>query len=269
MSSFGLGLRTDHYDYILDHQPDIDWFEIISENYMVDGGRPLYFLDRIRELYPMVMHGVSLSIGSTDPLNVAYLRDLKTLRDRVQPKWISDHLCWTGVNAHNSHDLLPLPYTEETLAHVVARIKQVQDFLGERILIENPSSYIEFEHSEMTEWEFVSEMAVRADCSLLIDINNIYVSGHNHGFSGTKYLNAIPIDRVKQIHLAGPSEHGEMLIDTHDSPVHEAAWSLYEYAIQRFGKVPTMIEWDDNIPEFPRVCAELDKAKDITNRVIP
>jgi len=265
---FGLGLRTDHYDYILEYQPDIDWFEIISENYMVDGGKPLYYLNRIRENYPIVMHGVSLSIGSTDPLNLDYLKDLKHLVNRAEPKWVSDHLCWTGVHGHNSHDLLPLPYNEQTLRHVIGRIQQVQDYLGQQILIENPSSYVEFQHSDMSEWEFLKEMAVGADCLLLLDVNNIYVSGHNHDFSGEDYLDAIPVDRVQQIHLAGPSENGPMLIDTHDGPVHEQAWHLYEKAIQRFGKVSTMIEWDDNIPELPRLTAELDKAKDRLNRVI-
>lgn len=267
MTSFGLGLRTDHYDYILDHQPEVDWFEIISENYMVDGGKPLYYLDRIREQYPMVMHGVSLSIGSTDPLNRDYLADLKTLMNRVQPLWVSDHLCWTSVNAHNSHDLLPLPYNEEALLHVVDRVKQVQDILGERILIENPSSYIEFEHSDMTEWDFMKELALASDCLLLLDINNVYVSAHNHSFSGAEYIDYMPEDRVQQIHLAGPSAQGELLIDTHDGPVHDGAWQLYDRAIQRFGAVPTMIEWDDNIPEFPRVYEELGKAKDIVSRV--
>ena len=229
---FGLGLRADHYDHILEQEPDIDWFEIISENYMVDGGRPLHYLDRIRERYPMVMHGVSLSIGSTDPLRQDYLSDLKTLMDRVEPKWVSDHLCWTGVNAHNSHDLLPLPYNEETLHHVIDRIRQVQDILGCQILIENPSSYVEFENSDMTEWEFVKEMAIGADCLLLLDINNIYVTAHNHEFDATDYLSAMPSDRVQQIHLAGPSENGPMLIDTHDGPVREPAWELYKKALK-------------------------------------
>ena len=209
-----------------------------------------------------------MSIGSIDPINHTYLKDLKKLIDRVEPKWISDHLCWTGVSAHNTHDLLPLPYNQETLNHVIDRIKQVQDILGRQILIENPSSYVEFQHSEMSEWEFVREMALGADCLLLLDINNIFVTSHNHDFDAEDYLNAMPVDRVQQIHLAGPSENGPILIDTHDNPVHEEAWALYEKMIRRVGKVSTMIEWDDNIPEFPRLVEELDKAKRIVNNVV-
>jgi uncharacterized protein (UPF0276 family) len=266
---FGLGLRTEHYPHILEHKPDVDWFEIISENYMVPGGKPLDYLDKIREDYPMVMHGVSLSIGSTDPLSSAYLKDLKKLMQRVQPQWISDHLCWTGVNETNSHDLLPLPYNEDTIHHVVDRIKKVQDYLGQRILLENLSSYVTYKNSEMTEWNFFNEIARRSDCYILLDINNIYVSAHNHKFDPIDYLNGIDIDRVMQFHLAGHSHNGEMIIDTHDHDVCEPVWALYEVALKQFGAVSTMIERDDDIPEFTQLQRELSIAKDIATRTLP
>ncbi len=265
---FGLGLRTEHYSHILENKPDIDWFEIISENYMVPGGKPLDHLDKIRNNYPMVMHGVSLSIGSTDPLSPAYLKDLKQLIQRVQPQWISDHLCWTGVNDTNSHDLLPLPYNEDTINHVVDRVKQVQDYLGQRILLENLSSYVTYKNSEMTEWNFFNEIARRADCHILLDINNIYVSAHNHKFDPADYLNGIDIDRVMQFHLAGHSHNGEMIIDTHDHDVCDPVWALYAVALKRFGAVSTMIERDDDIPEFTQLRQELSIAEDIATRTL-
>ncbi len=262
---FGLGLRTDHYETILAGKPPVDWFEIITENFLVPGGKPLYYLDSIRADYPMVMHGVSLSIGSTDSLNFDYLRQVKTLAERIQPAWISDHLCWTGVNGINLHDLLPLPYTEEALQHVADRVKTVQDFLGRRILLENVSSYISYSHSEMTEWEFLSAVAERADCLILLDINNIYVSAHNHGFDPLVYLNNVSVNRVRQFHLAGHLNLGNIIIDSHGDTVIDPVWTLYEAALRRFGPISTMIERDDNIPPFAELLAELELAKQIAN----
>lgn len=260
---FGLGLRTQHYSYILEHRPEVDWFEAITEDYLVPGGKALYYLNRIREHYPLVMHGVSLSIGSCDPLNTEYLKKVKILADKIQPVWISDHLCWTGVDGLNMHDLLPLPYTEEALKHVVDRVKKVQDFLGRQILLENVSSYIEYRDSNVTEWEFLTAIAEQADCFILLDINNIYVSSVNHHFDPLDYLKAIPIHRVRQFHLAGHKNCGDYIIDTHDAPIIDGVWSLYEQAVKRFGRVATMIERDDDIPEFPVLFAELQQAKKI------
>ncbi|MCB1422046.1 MAG: DUF692 domain-containing protein [Nitratireductor sp.] len=268
---FGLGLRAQHYTEILeggDTLP-IDWFEVISENYMLQGGRPIHMLDRIRERYPMVMHGVSLSIASTQPLDMDYLAGLKSLAERVEPKWISDHLCWTGVHGVNLHDLIPIPYTEEALSHVVSRIQQVQDYLGRRIAIENVSSYVEFEESEMEEWEFVAELARRADCWLLLDVNNVFVSGQNHEFDDAAFVDAIPADRVVQFHLAGHSEGDDCLIDTHDQPVCDEVFELYGKALERFGPVSTMIERDDNIPPLAELLAELNRAREIAGQVLP
>lgn len=262
---FGLGLRTDHYHTILNTQPDIDWFEVLSENYMVPGGKPLYFLDRIREQYPVVMHGVSLSIGSTSPIDYAYLNDLKKLADRVNPVWISDHLCWTGVHGQNMHDLLPLPYTEETIEHVVERIKIVQEYLGRQLLLENVSSYASYIDSSMTEWTFISEIAQQADCLLLLDVNNIYVSSINHQFEAKMFIDGIATNRVQQIHLAGHHNHGDYIIDTHDAPVADSVWDLYAYAIKRFGAVSTMIERDDQIPALAILVAELQRARHIVS----
>lgn len=260
---FGLGLRTEHYQYVLDHQPAVDWFEILSENYMVPGGKPLANLDQIRANYPMVMHGVSLSIGSTDPLNKDYLKDLKQLVERVEPHWLSDHLCWTSVDDTNSHDLLPLPYNESTIDHVADRIRQVQDYLGRQILMENLSSYVTYHESEMSEWEFLNEIARRADCLVLLDINNIFVSAHNHHFKPIDYIKGIDSDRVMQFHLAGHSFSGEMIIDTHDHDVSNPVWELYRSALKHFGPVSTMIERDDNIPEFVELREELAIAEKI------
>lgn len=267
---FGLGLRPQHYPEILDAETElpIDWFEIISENYMVEGGRPLQMLDRIKERYPVVMHGVSMSIASTAPLNMEYLGRLKKLADHANPKWISDHLCWTGVHGVNLHDLLPIPYTEEALNHVAGRISQVQDFLGRRIAIENVSSYIEFEESEMDEWTFVAEIAKRADCWLLLDVNNVFVSGQNHQFDDGNFIEQIPVERVVQFHLAGHSEGEDVLIDTHDQPVCDEVFELYENALKRFGPVSTMIERDDNIPPLAELLAELDRAREIASGVL-
>jgi uncharacterized protein len=272
---FGLGLRVEHFDAILDHKLDhpleqplnIDWFEVISENFMVAGGKPQHYLERFRERYPLALHGVSLSIGSTDPLDMDYLRALKTLAQRVEPVWISDHLCWTGVGGINSHDLLPLPYSEDAIAHVCSRIGQVQDMLGREILLENLSSYVEFSGSEMPEWAFVAEIARRSGCRLLLDVNNIQVSARNHGFDPLDYLGGIPGDKVWQIHLAGHSDYGDYVIDTHDHDVPDDVWRLYEAAIQRFGPISTMIERDDHIPPISDLLRELDIARACLTRV--
>jgi uncharacterized protein (UPF0276 family) len=265
---FGLGLRVPHYEAILATRPAIDWFEVLTENYLVPGGRPLHYLTRIRERYPLAMHGVSLSIGSSTPLNRKYLGELKALAQRIEPAWISDHLCWTGVAGRNTHDLLPLPYTEEALATVVERVRTVQDFLGRRILLENVSSYVEFRDSRLSEWEFLSEVATRADCLILLDVNNIYVSAVNHEFDPLEYLNAVPARRVQQIHLAGHENHGDYLMDTHDHPVPDPVWELYAAAVRRFGPVSTMIERDDHIPPLPELCAELEQARALCERTL-
>lgn len=263
---FGLGLRTDHYADILaghDAVKRVDWFEAISENYMVDGGQPLHYLSKIRECFPLVLHGVSLSIGSTDPLDTDYLRKLRALADRFEPAWISDHLCWTGVHGVNMHDLLPLPYTEEALAHVAGRILRVQETLGRRLVIENVSSYVEYRHSAMPEWEFLAAVAERADCLLLFDVNNVFVSAFNHGFDPLTYINAIPARRVQQFHLAGHENHRRYIIDTHDHPIVEDVWALHRAALRRFGEVSTMIERDANIPPLADLVGELDHARDV------
>ncbi len=266
LTGFGLGLRTPHYEAVLNEPHAIDWLEVITENYLVPGGKPLDYLERVRERFPLVMHGVSLSIGSTDPVDFDYLAGVRALAARIEPHWISDHLCWTGIDGRNLHDLLPLPYTEEALASVVARVDQIQDALGRRILLENVSSYLAFHESEMSEWEFLREVAQRADCAILLDINNIYVSSVNHGFDALTYLQAIPKDRVRQLHLAGHSDLGGHLIDTHDHPIVEPVWNLYSAAVAQFGAVPTMIERDDNIPALRELVAELQIARDLADR---
>lgn len=258
---FGLGLRPQHYNEILDGARRVDWFEAISENYMGPGGKPLHYVERVRAEYPLVLHGVSLSIGTTDPLNMDYLDGLKALAGRLQPMWMSDHLCWTGAHGRNMHDLLPLPYTEEALAHVAERVQRVQEYLGRELVLENVSSYVEFAHSTMSEWEFIAELTKRTGCGLLLDVNNIYVSAFNHGFDAQDFLSGIPKDRVRQIHLAGHSNMGTHIIDTHDAPVVDPVWRLYADALRRFGPVPTMIERDDNIPPFAELVEELDKAR--------
>jgi len=263
----GLGLRTVHYPDILNGAPRVDWFEIISENYMIPGGRPLAVLDQVRERFPIVMHGVSLSIGSTDPLDREYLRQLASLERRVRPALVSDHLCWTGVGGHNAHDLLPLPYTEEALAHVTRRVREVQELLGRRILIENPSSYMRFVASSMSEWEFLARLADDADCWLLLDVNNVYVSAFNHGFDADEYLAGIPVERVAQFHLAGHTHHGRYILDTHDHPIIDPVWQLYERAVARFGNVSCLIERDDHIPPLAELERELDQARRIAETV--
>lgn len=260
-TGFGLGLRPVHYEAIASGAPRIDWFEAVTENYLVPGGKPHAWLARIRASYPVVLHGVSMSIGSNDPLDRAYLADLKALAARIEPAWISDHLCWTGVGGRNLHDLMPLPFTEEALAHVADRVAQVQDVLGRRIALENVSSYVDFRNADMTEWEFLGALAVRADCDLLLDVNNIYVSAFNHGFDARAYLDAIPPARVRQFHLAGHEDCGTHLIDTHGQAVCAGVWDLYAHAVRRFGDVPTLIERDENIPPLAELEAELDLAR--------
>jgi len=260
---FGLGLRTPHYETILETRPAVDWFEILSENYFCAGGKPLHYLDRIRADYPLVMHGVSLSIGSHDAVNIDYLKQLKTLAERIEPHWISDHLCWTGVAGNNLHDLMPLPYTEEAVDHVVSHVNQVQEYLGRRIALENVSSYVSYKRSAMAEWDFLREIAERADCLILLDINNIYVSSFNHGFDPRAYLEGIPVERVQQFHLAGHRHCDDYIIDTHDEPVIDPVWQLYAHAVRRFGDVSAIIERDDNIPPLEELLAELDHARRI------
>ena len=263
MLGYGVGLRRQHYSHVLQTRPKVDWFEVISENFMVAGGRPLEVLEGVRANYPIAMHGVSMSIGSTDPLSRSYLRQLRDLARRFEPAWISDHLCWTGVAGRNLHDLLPLPYTDEALRHVVARIRQVQDALEHPILVENVSSYMAFADSTMTEWEFISAVAAEADCGILLDINNIFVSAFNHRFDADRYIDAMPVERVVQYHLAGHSDHGAYLLDTHDHPVRDEVWALYERAARRFGPVSALVEWDDNIPELAELGRTADRARTI------
>ena len=267
----GVGLRPQHYAEILAAESDtalgVDWFEAISENYMVPGGRPLRVLEAVRSRFPIALHGVSLNIGSADPLDENHLRELETLIRRFEPAWVSDHLCWTGVDGRSLHDLLPLPLTEAVLEHVAERVARVQDRLGRRIALENVSTYVAFRDDEMPEWEFLSALARRADCGILFDLNNVFVSAHNHGFDAVKYVDAIAGERVFQIHLAGPSEAGPLLVDTHDSPVRETVWALYERCVRRAGPISTLIEWDESIPPFERVAEEAAKARAILGRI--
>jgi uncharacterized protein len=265
---YGLGLRVEHYEALLADPGKVEWLEIVSENYMVEGGLPLVWLDRFRERFPLVMHGVSLSIGSTDPLDEDYLARLAALARRVEPEWVSDHLCWTGVQGVNLHDLMPLPYTEEALEHVVARVKRVQDTLKRRILLENVSSYVSFAESQLTEWEFLAAVAEQADCLILLDINNVHVSARNHGFSSMDYLRGIPASRVQQFHLAGYEQGEQLIIDTHDAPVSNAVWNLYVEAVRRFGRVSTMIERDDHFPPLAELMAELEHARTLAEPLL-
>jgi len=265
-TGFGLGLRPPFYQAAAEGKVSVDWFEVISENFMVDGGNPLRILDAVHERYPLALHGVSMNLGGSDSLDRQYLAKLKSLIERVQPARVSDHLCWTRQGGHHLHDLLPLPYTDEAVKHVAQRIKQVQDYLGRQILIENVSSYAEFEQSHFKEAEFLATVAEAADCFILLDVNNIIVSAHNHGFDALEYLKPIPSTRVKQIHLAGHTISPPLLIDTHDHPVADPVWSLYASAINRFGAVPTMIERDDNIPPLAELLAELDTARSICQK---
>ena len=257
----GIGLRTKHYPDVLSGAAHADWFEVISENFMVRGGRPLAVLERARAVAPIVLHGVSLSLGAVDPPAAAYLDALAALAERVEPAWVSDHLCWGSFGGHYAHDLLPLPYTEEAMAVVVDHVQRVQDRLRRRILVENVSSYVTFRHSTMAEWEFLSGVAERADCGILLDVNNVWVSARNHGFSPEAYVDALPPARIGQFHLAGHQDHGTHLLDTHDHPVPEAVWRLYRHAVARFGPVSSLVEWDDDVPELERLLAEAELAR--------
>ncbi len=257
----GVGLRTVHYTHILGNNPDVDWFEALSENYLDTGGRPRFVLDKVAERYPVVLHGVSMSIGGTDPLDFDYLRKLKSLATSVRARWISDHLCWTGVSGRNVHDLLPMPYNEEALRHTAARVRTVSEFLETPLVLENPSTYLGFSSSDMTEWDFIAALGEEADCGLLLDVNNVYVSSFNHGFDPNQYIDAIPADRVTQIHLAGHTNHGTHIVDTHNDFVIDPVWSLYARACARMGNVSPLREWDADIPDSPTVHAEARKAE--------
>lgn len=257
----GVGLRPLHYAHILEHGPQVDWFEIISENFIDNHGYARHVLDHVAALVPVAMHGVSLSIGSSAPLSLAYLRRLRQLADEIRPAWISDHLCWTGVASLNSHDLLPLPLDETSLRHVAGRVRQVQEFLGRPLVLENPSTYVEFAQSSMPEWEFLGRLAEDTGCGLLLDVNNVHVSAHNHGYDAAAYIRQLPHRHIVQLHLAGPTDCGDVLVDTHDTPVPAAVWRLYALAQQLTGGVSALLEWDANIPPYPQLLAELHKAR--------
>ena len=264
----GVGLRSEHYDAITREWPRMDWFEAISENYMDSGGRPLQVLEEVRRRYPVALHGVSLSIGSTDPLNQRYLERLKALADRIDPAIVSDHLCWTGVEGENLHDLLPLPFTEEAIRHVASRVQRVQEILGRRLLLENVSTYVTYAHSTMPEWEFLTAVAERSGCGILLDLNNIHVNAFNHQFDPSEYLRAIPGELVGQFHLAGHTDMGGFLFDTHSAPVIDRVWELYREGLTRWGPVATLIEWDEDIPAFARLAEEAEKARAIYVQVL-
>lgn len=271
---FGVGLRSQHYPYIMSQLEQgaplgVDWFEIISENYIDNHGYGRYVLDKLKEQYPLVMHGVSMNIGSSDPLNFEYLSKLKTLSEFVKPQLISDHLCWTGLAGLNSHDLLPMPLTDESLQHVIRRIDQVQDFLERPLVLENPSTYLEFQHSTLTESAFFCELVKATGCGMLLDVNNVFVSSFNHGFNAKQFIHELPLEHIVQIHLAGPSDCGDCLIDTHDQPVPEKVWQLYQLAQSLTGGTSTLLEWDANIPSFPELVEELNKAKLVLAGQIP
>jgi uncharacterized protein (UPF0276 family) len=258
----GVGLRTTHYAHILEHEPDVAWFEVVSENYMQTAGRPRFVLDRVAARYPIVMHGVSLSIGSTDPLDFEYLRELRTLRDAIGARWVTDHLCWTGVAGKNTHDLMPMPYTDEAVRHVARRVREVQDFLAAPIALENPSTYAEFARGSLTEWGFLAAVACEADCGILLDVNNLYVNSYNHGFEVDDYLNAVPWDRVVQLHVAGHTRHATHIVDTHIGPVEPSVWDLLGEAWLRADGPSVLLEWDAEIPPFEQVHAEALRAHD-------
>ena len=265
---FGLGLRSTYYQAILEQRPAIDWFEIVSENYLVEGGKALYFLDAIGEQYPLVMHGVSLSIGGPHELDRDYLRRLKHLAERVQPAWISDHMCWSRGNAHQLHDLLPLPYTEESLQHVAARVRQVQDVIERPLVLENVSSYLRCADDQFSEWQFLAALSELSGCELLLDVNNVYVSARNHGFDAWEFISSLPKQRIRQLHLAGHSDYGNYLIDTHDQPVSDPVWQLYQRTLQHLGPVSTLLERDDHFPDLDELLGELNKARQVATEAL-
>jgi uncharacterized protein (UPF0276 family) len=265
----GIGLRPVHYEAVLDGRPRVDWLEVISENFMVPGGNPRRVLRRARERYPIAMHGVSMSLGSTDPLDGRYLADLASLASEIEPAWISDHLCWSSFGGHTAHDLWPLPYTEEAIVHVAARIAQVQDRLGRQILVENVSTYLSFRHSSLSECEFLVEVAERADCGILLDVNNVHVSARNNGFDPCAFLDAIPFRRVGQVHLAGHADEGTHFLDTHDRPVCRPVWDLYRMVVRRMGPVSTLVEWDEDIPPLARLVEESHRAGKVEAESVP
>jgi uncharacterized protein (UPF0276 family) len=264
----GVGLRPKHFGRFFESCPPVDWVEATSENFMAPGGRPFGVLEKVRHDIPVVLHGVSLSIGAVDPLDADYLTDLRALIRRIEPALVSDHLCWGSHGGRYAHDLWPLPYTEEGVAHVVARLAVVQEALGLRIALENISSYISYRHSTMSEWEFLTAVAERADCGILLDVNNVYVSSKNHGFDSHQYIASVPASRVVEIHLAGHTDNGTHLLDSHDAAVAPEVWDLYGYALQRFGRVSTLIEWDDRIPDLDVLVAESRKAASVEARVL-
>ncbi len=263
----GVGFRLPHYAQVLEQRPPMDWFEVISENFMGDGGKPLVNLDRLRASYRVVPHGVSMSVGAQSPLDPTYLERLRGLLRRVDPPWFSDHLCWTGVSSANLHDLLPLPHTKEAVSHVVGRVRQIQDMLERPFAIENVSSYLTYKDSGMPEWEFLAEIAEKADCGLLFDCNNVYVSARNHGFDGNSYVDGVPQDRIVQVHLAGHTDKGKYLLDTHSDHVREEVWALYKRTLRRTGAVSTLIEWDEDIPTWEVLAAEAQMARDAREEV--
>ncbi len=265
---YGLGLRTAYYQDILENHPPVDWFEIVSENYLVDGGKALYYLEAIGERYPLVMHGVSLSIGGPHPLDRDYLQRLKRLAQTVRPAWISDHLCWSRGSAHQLHDLLPLPYTEESLRHVAERVRQVQDLLERPLVLENVSSYVRVAEASFSEWEFLAALSEASGCELLLDVNNVYVSARNHGFDPWTFISGLPKARIRQLHLAGHSDYGAYLIDTHDQPVSDPVWQLYQRTLAHLGPVATLLERDDNFPSLDELLAELGKARALGQAVL-
>ncbi len=260
-------MRTQHFRHITSKWPAMDWFEIVSENFIDTGGRPMHFLDQVAERYPIVMHGVSLSVGSTDPIDFAFLDKLKALAKRVKARWLGDHVCWTGVAGLNGHDLYPVPYTEEGLRHMVSRVRTIQDYLGQPLVLENPSTYLTFAASSMPEEEFIARLAEDADCALLLDVNNVYVTCRNHDLDPLAYLDAIPLDRVVQIHLAGHTDNGTHCIDTHDGRVVDAVWDLYARVMARAGGRATLLEWDAGIPKFSVLQQEVRKAARFRNGV--
>ena len=265
---YGLGLRSAYYQEILEQSPAVDWFEIVSENFLVQGGKALYYLDAIAERYPLVMHGVSLSIGGPHALDGQYLQQLKQLTERIQPAWVSDHLCWSRGNAHQLHDLLPLPYTEESLHYVARRVRQVQDVLQRPLVLENVSSYVRAAGDDFSEWEFLEALSRLSECELLLDVNNVYVSSRNHGFDPWTFIQCLPAARVRQLHLAGHQDYGDYVIDTHDHPVSDPVWALYQRTLEHLGPVATLLERDDHFPPLPELLAELQKARDLGGRAL-